>query len=272
MHNKVLILESSAQPMIRPVHVSDTYGNISESTRSRILEGVPGVDDKYVLVGACANFKQNRNKRLYDRDDYMHHAKLLKSQLHTGILGELNHNKDYMVDMRGVCLRVLDIWYDEVRDEFWIKIVIPAGGYGDNVRGLIDIGCPIHISSRASGYHDKAAGKVKIGKLYTYDVVYIPGFDIANMNSISNPSQIPGMNEAWEDNGVIAAMYEWGEVEEFHSKRFSNQKIITNTSESIAASTDMSILDGKINKIVHHMNDMVAKHNILNKKVNSLLK
>ena len=172
-HNAIWLLEQSKSPL--------SLVDVSES------EITPGSTPKYILTGICAEFDTpNDNNRIYKKEDYLQHLGYLKPQIEQGILlGSPDHDEDYHVSMRSVSHIIRDLWYDEADNTVKIKIELLPTRYGKDLIEIVKAGSPLFISSRATGYRDEQTGVVTIDTIYTYDVVYRPGFANAKLTRIS---------------------------------------------------------------------------------------
>ena len=172
-HNAIWLLEQSKSPL--------SLVDVSES------EITPGSTPKYILTGICAEFDTpNDNNRIYKKEDYLKHLEYLKPQIEQGILlGSPDHDEDYHVSMRSVSHIIRDLWYDEADNTVKIKIELLPTRYGKDLIEIVKAGSPLFISSRATGYRDEQTGVVTIDTIYTYDVVYRPGFVNAKLTRIS---------------------------------------------------------------------------------------
>lgn len=172
-HNAIWLLEQSKSPL--------SLVDVSES------EITPGSTPKYILTGICAEFDTpNDNNRIYKKEDYLKHLEYLKPQIEQGILlGSPDHDEDYHVSMRSVSHIIRDLWYDEADNTVKIKIELLPTRYGKDLIEIVKAGSPLFISSRATGYRDEQTGVVTIDTIYTYDVVYRPGFANAKLTRIS---------------------------------------------------------------------------------------
>lgn len=235
---KVWILEQSDSPLV--------------STGEKTAEGV--AKNPYILSGPCAYFGvKNDNERLYDKDDYLPHLKYLQAQIDEGcLLGSSDHNEDYQVSMKDVSHIIRKLWFDEEKQEVWIEIEIVAtkNGNGQDIMALVDKGVPIYISSRATGFMDDD-GRVTIDTIYTYDIVYRPGFRRAKLQPIT---------EGLKNYSKNVAIYEWvepkkkinndsneqqnlSEMEEFVTKKEFNT-LATNINSNFKKIE--SLLEGKV--------------------------
>jgi hypothetical protein len=152
----------------------------------RIDEAEAGAEKKYIFVGPCAQFSEvNENERLYDKDDYLSHMEYLKEEIsENALMGELDHNEDYMVSMKAISHIIRDIYWDEASGNVMIKIELVKTRDGKDAMAIADAGAPIYISSRASGFIDDA-GNVELERIYTFDIVYRPGFKNAKLNRLN---------------------------------------------------------------------------------------
>lgn len=177
----------------------------------RVNENAVNPEDRYVLVGPCADFTdgsespENENGRVYEKDDYLDKIKDLIQEAHDLILfGSLDHPEDYMTSMKEVSHRIEDIWYDEKTKLVMIKIrLLPTEkGGGKDAMAVVDAGSPLFISSRASGYIDDD-GKVTLEKIYSFDIVYRPGFKNAKLKRLNEKYHIKSkavMILEWKDD------------------------------------------------------------------------
>lgn len=169
----------------------------------RINESAENGGSPYVFSGPCAEFDvTNDNDRVYSKDDYLPHLEYLKEEIAANsLLGELDHNEDYMVSMKAVSHIIRDIWYDEDKKQVWIKIELLDTRDGRDAMAMVDKGVPLYISSRASGYIDDD-GNVTLEKIYTYDIVYRPGFPNAKLERLNESLGIKNPN---------ITIFEWSE-------------------------------------------------------------
>lgn len=161
-----------------------------------------GKKDPYTFVGPCAEFESvNENERMYNKEDYLEHINTyLKEEIdENSLLGELDHNEDYMVSMKNVSHMIKGLWYDDKAGQVMIKIKLLNTRDGKDARAIADEGAPIYISSRASGYIDDD-GNVTLERIYTYDIVYRPGFKNAKLDKL---------NEKYGIKSKSIALYEW---------------------------------------------------------------
>ena len=152
--------------------------NESESTRER-----------YILEGLFAGpfGVENRNKRIYQVDEYLKHLQYLRDDIKNGepLLGELDHPDDrFEVKMKEVSHRILDLWYDKASNTIQGKLELLNTPNGKLAQSLVDQGIPLHISSRAAGSvnPDKS---VSIQQIYTFDLVCKPGFANAVLHRVN---------------------------------------------------------------------------------------
>ena len=152
--------------------------NESESTGGR-----------YILEGLFAGpfGVENRNKRIYQVDEYLKHLQYLRDDIKNGepLLGELDHPDDrFEVKMKEVSHRILDLWYDKASNTIQGKLELLNTPNGKLAQSLVDQGIPLHISSRAAGSvnSDKS---VSIQQIYTFDLVCKPGFAGAVLHRVN---------------------------------------------------------------------------------------
>lgn len=160
-------------------------------------------DNDYVFEGICAKFGiQNENLRTYDRDDYLPHLTYLNNKISKkSLLGELDHPKDYEVSLQNASHIVEKLWYNDKDDTVRIRIRLLNGTpNGELAKSLVNMGVPLAISSRAVGQILESK-KVRLQRIFTYDLVAEPGFSEAVLNRSMNESYNPvitNLNEQYE--------------------------------------------------------------------------
>ena len=161
-------------------------GNANKALR---LNESESTKERYILEGLFAGpfGVENRNKRIYQVDEYLKHLQYLRDDLKNGepILGELDHPDDrFEVKLKDVSHRVLDLWYDKDSNTIQGKLELLNTPNGKLAQSLVDQGVPLHISSRAAGSvnSDKS---VSIQQIYTFDLVCKPGFAGAVLHRVN---------------------------------------------------------------------------------------
>jgi len=142
-----------------------------------------------ILEGTCAVFgKMNNNKRIYEKEEYLPHLSYLKEKIAKGSLtGDLDHPPHFDVNLKSASHLIEDLSYDG-GDEVKIKLRILEGTpNGQIAKALLDGGVNLSISSRAAG-QVLNEGKVKLHKIFTYDLVGEPGFTEAILRKTVNES------------------------------------------------------------------------------------
>jgi hypothetical protein len=187
---------------------------------------------KYIFEGLCADFRRNENDRVYSKDDYLSHLEYLKEQVEKStLLGELDHPEGYQVSMKEVSHKVVDIYYDDTSEQVKIAIELIPTARGKDAMAIADSGVPLHISSRASGYIDES-GNVTLDTIYTYDLVYQPGFKNAQLNRVNENSVL---KNKVDENRV--AIYEWNFDDNNH-RRSEDSSVNKSKEEPIKKTTN----------------------------------
>lgn len=197
---KVWILETSRTPL---TYVRDRIMTLNES---KVIQDKTGIqvnteNKSYVFSGPCAFFGEqntNENDRWYTKEDYLSHLPYLQEQIEQNcLLGSSDHAEEYLVSMKDVSHKINKLWYDEKLDQVWIEIeLIPTiNGNGLDLMAIVDKNVPLFISSRATGYmSEEEGGEVTLDYIYTYDVVYRPGFAKAQLKRITPSAKNYGKN------------------------------------------------------------------------------
>lgn len=203
----------------------------------------------YILEGPVAVLdKENRNGRIYTKDEYLRHLDYLRKDLLSGqqLLGECDHPDDrFETKLQNVSHQVLDLWYDPNRNQVMGKIKLLDTPSGKLAKELVDNGVDLYISSRAAGgvNDDKT---VNIQQIYTYDLVAKPGFAEAKLHRV---------NESCNVNSTLKQL---------------NESYITRQNKNVAKTygilnEDTTVIE--INKPVTLRNEVV-NGTIYNKKIN----
>lgn len=142
-----------------------------------------------VMEGICAVFGQkNNNNRIYEKAEYLPHLEYLNEKIEKGqLFGELDHPQNFDVSLKNVSHVVEKLWYDQGSDTVKIKVRLLNTPAGQIAKTLVESGCTISTSSRAAGQVVNE-GKVKIQRIFTYDLVAEPGFSEAVLRRSVNES------------------------------------------------------------------------------------
>jgi hypothetical protein len=143
-------------------------------------------DGSVVLEGVFTEIGvKNKNNRIYEEAEVLPHINELKEKVKTNkLLGELDHPKDFDISLSNVSHVIENLEYDKDKKQVLGRIRLLNTSKGKEAQALIEDGIPLHISSRAAGTVDEA-GKVKIKKFFTYDLVADPGFENAELARVN---------------------------------------------------------------------------------------
>ena len=210
-NKKLLILERSKSNLSM---TKDADGSV-------VLEGV------FTEIGV-----KNKNNRIYEEAEVLPHINELKEKVKTNkLLGELDHPKDFDISLSNVSHVIEDLDYDKEKKQVLGRIRLLNTSEGKEAQALIEDGIPLHISSRAAGTVDEA-GKVKIKKFFTYDLVADPGFENAELSKV---------NESYgfgDTEGLY--IYEMAETEEEINKTNKTDLTMENTSDKFVTVEDFN--------------------------------
>ena len=101
------------------------------------------------------------------------------------MLGELDHPKEFDISLSNVSHVIESLEYDKDKKQVIGKVRLLNTAKGRDAQALVEDGIPLHISSRAAGTVDPQSGKVKIKKMFTYDLVADPGFANAELKRVN---------------------------------------------------------------------------------------
>jgi len=149
------------------------------------------------LEGIFAQFGVvNNNDRLYEEAEYLPHLEYLQKKIKENrLLGELDHPEKFDISLSKTSHVIEMLEYDKGTRQLRGKVKLLDTPSGRIAKDLVRAGVPISISSRAAGLVESNK-KVKIKKIFTYDLVADPGFEnavLSKMNEslgISNDSQM----------------------------------------------------------------------------------
>jgi len=190
-------------------------------------------DGSVVLEGVFTEIGvKNKNNRIYEEAEVLPHINELKEKVKTNkLLGELDHPKDFDISLSNVSHVIEDLEYDKDKKQVLGRIRLLNTSKGKEAQALIEDGIPLHISSRAAGTVDEA-GKVKIKKFFTYDLVADPGFENAELSKV---------NESYgfgDTEGLY--IYEMSETEDEINKTNKTDLTMENTSDKFVTVDDFN--------------------------------
>ena len=210
-NKKLLILERSKSNLSM---TKDADGSV-------VLEGV------FTEIGV-----KNKNNRIYEEAEVLPHIKELQEKVKTNkLLGELDHPKDFDISLSNVSHVIEDLEYDKGKKQVLGRIRLLNTTKGKEAQALVQDGIPLHISSRAAGTVDEA-GKVKIKKFFTYDLVADPGFENAELARV---------NESYgfkDTEGLF--IYEMDDSNDEINKTNKTDLTMENTSENFVTVEDFN--------------------------------
>lgn len=195
MENEVtVLLETLGEGEESPV--MDFSGDIcfSKFTLSEEQSKRPGVLCTLEGVGMGPFGEENRNIRDYPvevasvsilQSSYV--KEMLKNKT---LLGEPHHPKDRNeVWCDQVSHAIVDMWMSPDNKYLMIRIDVLDTPSGRILKTLVDYGCILGISARASGKTRKAKGRLTVVpeayKFKTFDVVTNPGFEAARLTQVN---------------------------------------------------------------------------------------
>lgn len=135
---------------IKQVLISEPY--LLSLTRQQINESSSNVSGKFVVktILQKANTK-NANQRVYSRDvlqreidKYVEEFVKLKKAY-----GELDHSEKMVVELKNVCLNVMEIWWEG--DTVWGNVEVLNTPSGKILQEILRSGLTVGISSRGTG-------------------------------------------------------------------------------------------------------------------------
>ena len=140
----------------------------------------------FILEGIFAQFGiVNNNDRIYEESEYLPHMDYLNKKIQKGsLMGELDHPEKFDISLSKVSHRIEKLEFNKDKREIFGRVRLLDTPSGKIAQELVRAGVPISISSRAAGLVESNK-KVKIKKIFTYDLVADPGFENAVLNRIN---------------------------------------------------------------------------------------
>jgi hypothetical protein len=142
-----------------------------------------------VLEGVCAVFGQmNNNRRVYEKDEYLPHLSYLQEKINKRqLVGDLDHPQHFDITLKSASHLITELKHDG-GDRVMIKLqVLENTPNGKIAKALLEGGVNLSISSRAAGTVNES-GRVKLQRIFTYDLVGEPGFTEAILKKTVNES------------------------------------------------------------------------------------
>ena len=170
-----------------------------------------GGKDVYIEGVFMQAEKQNRNNRIYPKDVLAEATKkYVSEQVKTGrAVGELNHPEGPQINLDKVSHRITDLKW-EGNDVVGRALILDTP-MGKIVKGLVEGGCKLGVSSRGMGTVEQKEGKTFVKDdfvLATVDIVQDPSAPSAFVEGI-----MEGVEWIWE-NGILKPQ----QIEEYETE------------------------------------------------------
>jgi len=200
--------------------------------RSSEKLGVTKEGNETVLEGIFAQFGiVNNNDRIYEENEYLPHLDYLQKKIKDNrLLGELDHPEKFDISLSKVSHVIEKLEYDKGKRQLIGRVRLLDTPSGRIAKELVESGVPISISSRAAGLVESTK-KVKIKKIFTYDLVADPGFENAVLTKMNESLGINDENVAIYD--VTSSYPEL--IENFSEKTSKNTKINEDSMEYVTS-------------------------------------
>lgn len=186
--------------------------------------------DKYVLEGIFTEFGvKNKNGRIYEEAEVIPHIEAMQKKIsQKKLVGELDHPKSFDVSYKNASHVIEDLRYDKENGQVIGRIRLLNTTNGKEAQALVDAGIPLHISSRAAGIVENN-GKVKIKKMFTYDLVADPGFENATLKSVNESYGFDpeGPIQLYEVDNIPADLLEEGDDKTNKNSEMTNEQYVS---------------------------------------------
>lgn len=167
---------------------------------------------EYILEGIAAVFgEENNNGRIYEEEEYFPHLEYLQEKIkQKRLLGELDHPEKFDVSLKHISHMVESLDYDKASRTVKIRVKLLDTPGGRIAKTLVDAGVPVSISSRAAGSVMENK-KVKIKKIFTYDLVADPGFEKAQLERVYESANFEdSVTKTLEKGSILEKLHEVG--------------------------------------------------------------
>ena len=160
---------------------------LQENLEYTLAEGKNGVKETYIEGVFMQAEKENRNKRIYPIDVLKPATeKYIKEQVNTGrACGELNHPEGPQINLDKVSHRITELKFEG--NNVVGKALVLNTPMGKIVKGLVEGGCKLGVSSRGMGTVEQKEGKTFVKNdfvLATVDIVQDPSAPSAFVEGI----------------------------------------------------------------------------------------
>lgn len=172
-----------------------------EDVRYSIVESAPNGEKKFVIEGIFMQAEQvNRNRRVYPKKVLEKAvSKYVTEHVSKGrAVGELNHPDGPAINLDKVSHRITELSWNG--NDVVGKALILNTPMGNIVKGLLEGGCQLGVSSRGMGTVANKNGRSEVNDdftLSTVDIVQDPSAPSAFVNGI-----MEGVEWIW-DNGLL---------------------------------------------------------------------
>jgi hypothetical protein len=186
-------------------HLEDKLEYITEAKKNGKGE------DTYIEGIFMQSEKENRNNRIYPKEVLKAAtSKYVKEQVSTGrAVGELNHPEGPQINLDKVSHRITELNWSG--NDVVGKALILDTPMGKIVKGLVEGGCKLGVSSRGMGTVEQKEGKTFVKDdfvLATVDIVQDPSAPSAFVEGI-----MEGVEWIWE-NGILKPQ----QIEEYETE------------------------------------------------------
>jgi hypothetical protein len=185
-------------------HLDSDLGYITEANDK-------GGKDVYIEGVFMQAEKQNRNNRIYPKEVLAEATKkYVSEQVKTGrAVGELDHPEGPQINLDKVSHRITDLKWDG--NNVVGKALVLDTPMGKIVKGLVEGGCKLGVSSRGMGTVENRGGQTFVKNDYvlaTVDIVQDPSAPAAFVNGI-----MEGVEWIWQ-NGILKPQ----QIEEYETE------------------------------------------------------
>lgn len=227
--------------MKKPLLILQKHDFVVESKSYNKAEGT------MILEGTFAVFdKQNSNSRIYEATEYLPHLAYLQEKAkRCKLYGEIDHPDRFDVALSKASHLVESIWHDPSSNTIRGRVKLLNTEYGRHIRGIIESGGVVSISSRSAGSVNESTRKVSIKRIFTYDFVGEGGF--------GNSAELTLVNENLNIDEPNVEVYEVSDkfiskTRDAETKAFLNEMMVELNPEVSGVLNETEYIDKDSNK------------------------
>lgn len=227
--------------MKKPLLILQRHDFIVENSSVNVKEGTMLLEGTFAVFG-----KTNSNQRIYEYSEYLPHLSYLQEKAkRCKLYGETDHPDRFDVKISKASHLVESVWYDQTTNTIKGKVKLLNTKYGRHIKGIIESGGVVSISSRSAGSVNESTRKVSIKRIFTYDFVGEGGF--------GNSAELTLVNEKLNINESNVDVYEVSDkfiskTRDAETRTFLNEMLVELNQGNQEVLNEIKYIDKDLNK------------------------